>query len=204
MSAGSDPIRPAERRDLDRLHEICVRTGDAGEDATPLHGDPMLLGHVWAAPYLHHQPDHAFVVVDGDDRAGSYVLAALDSRVFEEQLERSWWPELRDRYPLAASGRTPADQAVVELIHRPPTAVDRIVERYPSHLHIDLLPSMQGRGNGRRLIDTVVGSLAAAGSPGVHLGVADRNRRAIAFYRAVGFTELGRSRHGVAFGRRLG
>ncbi len=203
MSVDPAPIRPAEPRDLDRLYEICVRTADAGADATSLHADPSLPGHVWAAPYLIHAPDHAFVVVDADDRAGGYVLAALDSRAFEAELERSWWPDLRARYPRQGEGRTPADQATVELLHDPPTAVDAILRGYPSHLHIDLLPEFQGAGNGRRLIDTVLDSLARAGSSGVHLGVSARNERAMGFYRAVGFTELGASRHGTAFGWRL-
>lgn len=204
MTERSRPrIRPAASRDLDRLYEICLRTADAGEDASRLHDDPSLPGHVWAAPYLHHAPEHAYVVVDGHDVAGGYVLGALDSRRWEQMLERSWWPGLRASYPLRAEGRTPADQATVELLHDPPSAVEEIVTAYPSHLHIDLLPPFQGRGVGRRLIKTVVDSLADAGSPGVHLGVSVRNERAIGFYRAVGFVELGRSRHGIAFGRRL-
>lgn len=204
MSAGPGRIRPATAGDLDRLYEICLRTADAGVDATALHHDPLLPGHVWAAPYLHHAPQHAYVVVDDDDDvAGGYVLGALDSRAFEAELERSWWPSLRARYPLDAPGRTEADQATVERIHHPSTAVDQIVETHPSHLHIDLLPHLQGAGHGRHLIGVLLRSLADAGSPGVHLGVSDRNERAIGFYRAVGFSELGRSRHGIAFGRRL-
>jgi ribosomal protein S18 acetylase RimI-like enzyme len=196
-------IRTAVPGDLERLHLICLRTGDAGEDATTLHGDPDLLGLVWAAPYLHHAPEHAFVVAGADDVARGYVLGALDSRAFEATLEREWWPALRERYPLQAPGRTEADQAAVALIHDPPTAVAAIAEHHPSHLHIDLLPEVQGQGLGRRLLETLLGSLADAGSPGVHLGVAARNERAIGFYRTLGFCELGRSRHGIAFGRSL-
>jgi len=196
-------IRAATPDDLDRLYEICLRTGDAGEDATPLHADPRLLGHVWAAPYLVHAPEHAYVVVDAADVAVGYVLGAADSRAFEATLEASWWPTLRDRHPPGAAGRTEADEAVVALLHEPPTALDAIVRDHPSHLHIDLLPEAQGQGWGRRLVEAELASLAAAGSPGVHLGVSARNERAIGFYRATGFVELGRSRHGVAFGRRL-
>ncbi len=203
MSAPPAPIRPAERRDLDRLYEICLRTADAGADATALHTDPALPGHVWAAPYLLHAPEHAYVVVDDDDRAGGYVLAAFDSRRFEAELERSWWPQLRSRYPRHAEGRSEADEETVALLHDPPIAVEVLVEHFPSHLHIDLLPEFQGAGNGRRLIQVVLDSLAAAGSRGVHLGVSARNVRAMGFYRAVGFIELGSSRHGTAFGWRL-
>lgn len=199
----SAKIRRASLADGDRVYEICLRTADAGGDATALHHDPRLVGHVWAAPYLHHAADHAFVVVDEADVAGGYVLGAVDSRSYEAALERAWWPRLRREYPLVAEGRTARDQEVVELIHAPPTAIEAIVERYPSHLHIDLLPEFQGAGHGRRMIETLLESLASAGSSGVHLGVSSANERAIGFYRAMGLRELGRSRHGVAFGRRL-
>ena len=36
------------------------------------------------------------------------------------------------------------------------------VDAYPAHLHIDLLPELQGQGMGRRLIDTLRAALADA------------------------------------------
>jgi ribosomal protein S18 acetylase RimI-like enzyme len=65
-----------------------------------------------------------------------------------------------------------------------------VVGGHPSHLHIDLLPTWQGAGWGRRLIEALLERLAGAGSPGVHLSVSLRNPRAVAFYRHLGFTEL--------------
>ncbi len=45
------------------------------------------------------------------------------------------------------------------------------VDDYPAHLHIDLLPELQGQGFGRRLIDTLRGALAERGVAAVHLGM---------------------------------
>ena len=64
-----------------------------------------------------------------------------------------------------------------------------MVEAYPSHLHINLLPRLQGRGFGRRLIERWLQMAGAAGSRGVHLGVNAANRPALGFYRALGFHE---------------
>ena len=69
-------IRSYRPDDLDALYEICLRTGDAGGDASSLLEDPRLLGDIYAAPYAHLQPEHAFVVDDGTGRAGGYVLGA--------------------------------------------------------------------------------------------------------------------------------
>ncbi len=184
------------------MYDICVRTADAGGDARPLHSDPDLPGHVWAGAYVTLEPEHAFVLVDGDGDDGDvpigYVIGALDSRSFEARCERAWWPSLRKRYPVAW-GETERDRLEIGFIHAPPTASDEVVADYPSHLHIDLLPAAQGRGAGRRLIETLVASLSADGSPGVHLGVAVRNENARAFYERVGFTEFARTADTVTF-----
>ena len=66
--------------------------------------------------------------------------------------EAEWWPGLRADYPLELATRSAADQEVVELIHTPPVASDSVAERFPAHLHIDLLPRIQRQGVGRRLI----------------------------------------------------
>ncbi len=195
-------IRAYRPPDLDRLHEVCVRTANAGNDASDLMTDRRLHGHVWAAPYAVLEPEHAFVV-DGDDGlAAGYVLGALDSRALEARCEASWWPALRAQYP-AGSGAEESgslDAMLISLIHNPPTGHDKIVGEYPSHLHIDLLPSVQGAGNGRRLMDTLAESLRADGSAGVHFGVSAKNARALGFYEHLGFTEL----YANAFSHTLG
>src|SRR5690606_7372227 len=83
-------------------------------------------------------------------------------------------------------------QEVHSWYHRPAYFCPEPYEAWPSHLHIDLLPRVQRRGYGRRLIETLVARLRDAGSPGVHLGVHPSNTGAIAFYHRLGFVELTR------------
>ena len=180
------------------MYDICVRTADAGGDARSFHGDPDLPGHVWAGAYVALEPEYAFVLVNDGDVPVGYVIGALDSRSFEARCERDWWPSLRERYPLG-SGATERDRTEIGFVHAPPLAADEVVAGYPSHLHIDLLPEAQGRGAGRRLIETLTASLAADGSRGVHLGVAMQNENARAFYERVGFAEFARTDDTVTF-----
>jgi ribosomal protein S18 acetylase RimI-like enzyme len=185
-------IRPYQPADLDDLYRICLQTADNGQDATALVSDPMLPGHVFAAPYGIFEPSLAWVAEDAAGVAG-YVLGALDTRAFEERLERDWWPALRARYPdprELADTASELERIALQAIRWPITTDPALVSRYPSHLHIDLLPRVQGRGFGRRLIETLFAALRASRSPGVHLHVGRANERAAAFYRHVGLTEL--------------
>ena len=186
-------IRPYRPADIDALYQICLLTGDAGQDATSRYHDPKLLGHCVAAPYGLFEPSLAFVAEDTSGVAG-YIVGALDSQAFEKRLERDWWPRLRTRYPepppgLRAQRWTP-DQSLAHIIHHPLRTPDELAARYPSHLHINLLPRLQARGYGRQLIQTLTAALRDQGSRGVHLHVALGNQRAAGFYRHVGFTQL--------------
>jgi ribosomal protein S18 acetylase RimI-like enzyme len=214
-------VRAARTADDDALYEICLRTGRNGEDASRDHADPRLLGEVYVGPYLAFAPELAFVLVDATDRPLGYVLGVADTEAFERWCADRWWPRLRARYPLssgAGSGAladetitderaegapSPADAAILRLIHSPtPTPAD-VLREYPAHLHVDLLPAGQGSGNGRRLLETLFDALRARGVVGVHLGVSSRNPRAVGFYRHLGFTTLSADEHGATLGLRL-
>jgi ribosomal protein S18 acetylase RimI-like enzyme len=196
-------VRPFRPDDLDALYRVCLETGDAGRDATALHEDPTLLGHIYAAPYALFEPTLAFVLED-DEGVGGYVLGALDTTAFDARLEQEWWPALRSRYPLPPPerGGTP-DGFLIGMIHGRHHRDPEVVAGHPSHLHIDLVERCQGQGGGRRLMATLLDALRAAGSPGVHLGVSTRNERAVGFYRHLGFEELTADDWIIQFGMRL-
>ena len=186
-------IRPYRPGDLDDLYRICLLTSDSGRDGTSLYRDPRLVGQVFAAPYGLFEPTLAFVMEDAAG-VGGYIVGALDSQAFEQQLESKWWPGLRSRYPDPPPGLPPErwtpDQRMASMIHHPLHSPDEVTRRYPSHLHINLLPRLQASGNGSQLTRTLIAALRDQGSPGVHLYVPRSNRRAAGFYRHFGFTEL--------------
>jgi ribosomal protein S18 acetylase RimI-like enzyme len=186
-------IRHCQPADLEDLYRICLQTADSGEDATALFSDPHLAGDVFAVPYAVLEPSLAFVAQDELGVCG-YIVAALDTRAFEERLEREWWPAMRVKYPEPTPGEVEALPKVVRYavqdIHHPWHDSDELVQPYPSHLHIDLLPRAQGRGVGRELINTLTAALRKQGSQGLHLFVTLRNTRAIGFYDHVGFNRL--------------
>lgn len=198
-------IRPYRSSDLDALYDICLKTGDNGDDATHLYRDPKLLGHLYAAPYAVLEPDLTFVLEDEGGVCG-YILGTFDSKTFYERLEREWLPGLRESYskPTGDEKSWTRDARIIRQFYETITPDETVVGRYPSHLHIDLLPRAQGQGNGHALMETFLAALKSKGSPGVHLGTSPQNRRAERFYRKMGFSELKRLElHTLVMGKRL-
>ncbi|WP_277210357.1 GNAT family N-acetyltransferase [Isoptericola croceus] len=202
-------IRPYRPSDRAALAEVCARTAAGGGDARGVYSDDSLMPEVYALPYVEYSPDLAFVVVEhGTDGGGplavddgdllGYIIAVADTAQFAAWWEREWTPGFVARHPTAGPA-TPARPAYSEdALLRDGRDPQRMVrglrngelETHPAHLHIDLVPEAQGRGLGRRLIDTVRATLAARGVPGMHLGYDPANTGARAFYDRLGFVEL--------------
>lgn len=181
-------VRPYRLDDLPALYDICLKTADNGADGTHLYADPKLVGEIFAAPYGMLLPAHAFVAEDDAGVAG-YILGAPDTRAFEARLEAAWWPALR------AVHADPADTAPRERsreqwdawhIHHPPPTPQAVVDAAPAHLHIDLLPRLQGQGVGKALMDAFLATVGGR----AHLGCQPANARAQRFYEVYGFRRL--------------
>ena len=188
-------MRRPEFRDVAGVYRVCDETG-------PVTMNPDLLGHIWAGPYVESLPGFASVLADDHGIAG-YVLGCPDTRAFEEWCEEHWWPPLREQYPRGSGDPATADANLIEHLHHPPRTPDELLETFPAHLHIDLLPRAQGHGHGRTLMEWVFAELRQWGAWGVHLGVSAGNTNAIAFYRHLGFAEAGRDDDGVLMTRAL-
>ncbi len=190
-------IRQYRAADRDQVARICLLTAAGGGDAAGVYSDDTLMPEVFALPYVEYAPELAFVVADGD-RVLGYVIGVGDTAAFVEWWRREWGPAFAARHPSPGlpTSRQP-DFTEAQLIEAGTTPermlIDELAE-YPAHLHIDLLPELQGRGFGRRLIDTLRAALAARGVPAVHLGMDAANTGARAFYDRLGFHELPSSR----------
>ena len=195
-------IRPFHPSDLSRVYDICVQTGDCGRDVTAEYPDPDLFGHFYAAPYAVLEPDLCFILT-GDGMPCGYVIGTRDSEAFSRRLEQEWLPVLRDRYPLPAADEDTPAANMIRAIHRGYQS-DPEAAAYPAHLHIDVLPCAQGKGNGRKMMDGFLSRLRELRVPAVHLGVAKKNASAVEFYKAMGFHVIMEREWGFLMGLRLG
>jgi ribosomal protein S18 acetylase RimI-like enzyme len=216
-------IRPFRPGDEAALADICLRTADAGADATGILDDDDLWAEIFVLPYVERHPDFAFVVENDDERVVGYIVGAPDTAAFEEWFATRWWPRHAERWPEPA-GLPPTHAAEVAAgpeVAAPETPVQSRQEgllryayarvggsqpfgaEYPAHLHIDLLPEAQGQGLGRNLIARLELALRSAGVAGLHLVASAENVGAIAFYPRVGFTPLESPEGTQAFGKVL-
>ncbi|MDQ0753806.1 ribosomal protein S18 acetylase RimI-like enzyme [Streptomyces africanus] len=183
-------IRPYRSEDRPALDDICVRTAYNGQDSRPHYTDPGVFPVTFAAPYVHLEPDLAFVLDDGHGQAVGYILGTAGTARFAEAFRNRWLPLVAGRYPEPPHPPRTPDETIARLLHHPERMVAPELAAYPAHLHIDLLPEWQGRGHGRRLMRTFLATLQDRGVPAVHLAMATANTRARAFYDRMGFHEL--------------
>ncbi len=141
-------IRPFRPGDEPALGEICVRTAAAGGDATGQLSDDDIWPAIFAWPYARRHPDTAFVVAAEDDRPAGYIVCAPDTDAFERWFADRWWPPYAERWPPRAD-RIGAERDILAHAAGRGRAPSRWqADGYPAHLHIDLLPELQGQGWG--------------------------------------------------------
>lgn len=195
-------IRPFRSGDEPALADICLKTADAGADATGVLDDDDLWAEVFVLPYAARHPEFAFVVETDDGRVAGYIVSAPDTAAFEDWFASQWWPRFAARWPRPGDGGSRQD-GILRYAYGRAGGAQPFGDEYPAHLHIDLLPEAQGQGLGRRLIETIEQALRDAGVGGLHLVATAENAGALAFYPRVGFAPLPSPPGTQAFGKRL-
>ncbi|MCJ1255009.1 hypothetical protein MMC24_002825 [Lignoscripta atroalba] len=149
--------------------------------------------------------------------AVGYILGTPDTKTYTARYLAEYIPTLPTaRFPPPnADTKAPAPapwdtdlppgDALLQQLYSPVEKQDllhaefpQLVEEYPGHLHIDILPAYQRRGYGRELVGRFCERMG--GVRGLHLVMAGDNVQAERFYGRVGFGRFG----GVVDGGRSG
>ena len=182
-------LRAANIADLPELRRICLETGDSGKDATHLHKLPELVGDIYVAPYVIHEPNFAYALL-AENKVVGYLMGVLDTKSFENILVEKYWPIAKAKYEQIDFEITPSDQELLAELDKQGFSDGELIKKYPSHLHIDIVESHQSAGYGKSMIAFLLSELKQAGSSGVHLHMSASNDRARVFYKKFGFIEV--------------
>jgi GNAT superfamily N-acetyltransferase len=185
-------LRPYRPSDAQALRDVCLRTAQTGGDATGLYVSDALMPDVFATPYVEFAPDLAFVLAstaEVGERVQGYILGVADTARFVSWFRATWVPRLALAYEHVVPPRTRCE-LIRHLGFTPERMLIPELERYPAHLHIDILPPLQRQGWGRALMGALVTALRARRVPGLHLTMDAANVEARRFYDRLGFREL--------------
>ena len=195
-------IRSYKSADTSAVYEICLKTGNSGQDATHLFSDPLVLGHIYVGPYMEFEPQSVFILEDDQGPCG-YIMGVLDSQTYYQWMHSEWLPKIRVNYKKPTGNPNTWDETekITDLLFHPVS--QRLLPDYPAHLHIDLLSRAQGKGQGKLLMDRFIDYLKYNKIPGLHLELSSNNDRAFNFYRKYGIEELDRDNESIIMGYHL-
>ena len=142
--------------------------------------------------YLEQEPDACFVAVDETDTPIGYILCAKEYHAYRRRFLERYLPRIR----ALSVWRAVAARAEVGL-------TGRYAERYPAHMHIDILDAYQRMGIGHRLVDTLAACLAGQNVKGLMLSVGSTNQKGVNFYQKYGFQKIGTVAGALVMGLRL-
>ena len=167
-----------------------------------------IASHIYCHQYPYISPKTCFVLETDAGEVVGYILGTPSTASFA-----SAW---RERFPsvlaklsadnvevqtppdYAAEGREPPsfeEDSAAHLLYEACWKPDEMLnvgiaglwEKWPAHFHVDILPSHQRQGWGRKLIETMLAAFKEEGAVGVHLGMEAGNEGTEKFYRAMGF-----------------
>ncbi|MFI3256672.1 MAG: GNAT family N-acetyltransferase [Spirochaetales bacterium] len=204
-------IRRVHFCDIPYLYEICLKTGFNGKNAQDMFYNPYMLGEYYAVNYVFFDPNSCFVAVDTEvNENGSltykpkgYVLGCTNTDAFNKWMDETWLIPLQERYPQGYKGKTDFETQTASLFHKKRNTEANRIEDFPAHMHIDILPDLQGKGCGRALTERFLRHASENNVSAVHLGVSADNRNAIAFYQKMGFSTLKKYDDALIMGKQL-
>lgn len=164
-----------------------------------------ILPYIYAIPYVNLEPETAFVLdtggpgsgPDGEQRVVGYIIGTANTQEFVERYrtEHLMSTDLPNEVSLENSPQSSEESQLrntfLRILHEPEgmlhTKHPGFLEKYPAHLHIDILPSHQRQGYGGIMVSEFLKKLREKGVKGVHLGMRADNTLAGNFYKKHGF-----------------
>jgi ribosomal protein S18 acetylase RimI-like enzyme len=194
MDAMEILVRPYRPEDRQMVRDICYATGYMGDSPDWYWRDVESFSDLWSRYYTDREPESLLVGAGPDDVVVGYLLGCVDTTKENEFNRLLGYHALR-RYCLLRPGtagylwRTVADVLRDNVVGRRPLPAPLHDQRWPAHLHINLLPEARAQGLGRQLMRRWLDRLHELQVPGCHVDTMAENRSAVAFFEATGFVK---------------
>lgn len=184
-------VRAFVASDREPIRRMTHLVGYMGEPAGWYWRHSESFADIWTSYYTDREPESLFVAVKGQEVVG-YLTGCVDSR---KSPSPAWAITRADlRYALYLRPGTAGFfwRGILDTLVQGGTPKGKLDDpRWPSHLHINLLPEARESGVGDSLMEAWFERLHRLGSKGCHLGTLLENQRAIRFFERHGFTRFG-------------
>lgn len=169
-------IRKYENKDREAFQKICLETAPENLKSSPKKANFLL--YRYCDYYIDNFPEFCFSLTGGNNEAVGYILCCPDSVKYknefvskgEDCLSLTFWQKSGLKFDTK--------------IYLP------YYDKYPAHLHIDILPEYQHKGFGTELIFSLTNELSKHNINGVMLCVGEKNENAVNFYLKNNFTTI--------------
>lgn len=162
-------IKPYEDKYFLGVRKVCLETAY-------FKNDPDSLYLMYCDYYLENEKENCFIAVNDDDEVVGYILCAINYKKYIKIFKKEYYPKLK------RASKKHAKNAKLEM------ALAKIMKnKYPAHLHIDILPNWQRMGIGSALMNALITHLAQESVNGIYLSCGENNTNARKFYEAKGF-----------------
>ena len=169
-------IRPYESRDRDDVHFVCLNSEGPCKNSKRYINFALA---VYCDYYIEKEPENCFVATDEDDKVIGYIICAENFDDFYNYFQKEYCSRI-SKWEFRR--KKSAFRSIVS--HR------KYKDKYPAHIHIDILPDFQRMGLGRALTDVLLEHLRRKGIKGLMLTTWIKNTKGRRFYDKYGFVLL--------------
>ncbi len=182
-------IKKISKDDKFRLEYVCRQT--AGEQSKTDEKIGQIVTKTYSSYYAREETENCFGLYDDNVLVG-YIICAENASKFKKIYRK------KDVKEIASLSKKAAAFAWVL-----PIPYIFFKNKYPAHLHIDILEEYQNKGYGSEMINTLLKHLKEKDVKGIMLMTDEDNFGAIRFYERHGFKVIAKAFGGVAMGKVL-
>jgi ribosomal protein S18 acetylase RimI-like enzyme len=183
-------IRKYVEGDREAIQDICYLTGYMGDSAERFWRHKQSFVELWTSYYINQEPASIYIATRNNVVVG-YLTGCVDTSSATKSKDIL---KFLIKHGLLFRPGTAGFfwRGMLDSMKDRNSATDEFIdERWPSHLHINLLPIARGSGLGRGLMERWLDQLRRSGSRGCHLGTLVENTGAVSFFERMGFRHYG-------------